>query len=269
MGIWRRVLGALLLTSAGLCNGCLGCGSGCPTSEKPEQQSRWEAELSKKQPLSLSPNAEIAIKRDVHEVVVSTDAPTFAKAFHEVMRDPSRRFGLIRVDRLAKNVGRPFSLGEKFQGRYSVEGAVKKELGKTWAKLFGELVDDDEVQELLCRIENEQTSDFGVISRLELEPSAGAPHVLEYTYLDGSPIAGSSTFQVTEVTGAELAKVGVPKAAKLTQIFLYQERTSSFAKFFSRGGLKLHNQVVMSQAEQSATLAGAKILSSDIPKEYL
>lgn len=249
--------------------GCLGCGSGCPTSAKAAERDKWEAALQARTELPLRPTHEIAIKRDVHEIFVSTDAATLADAFHSVMRDPERRFGLIRVDRLAANAGKPFSLGEKFQGRYSLEGAIAKELPGKWKKLFGELVDDDDIQDLLCRIENEETSDFGVIARLELSPPPGEPYVLEYRYLTGSPIAGSSTFAVSEASPSELAKLGVAKAAKLTQIFVYQEQTSSFAKFFTRGGLKLHNQVVMSQAEQAAQVAGAEVLATDVPKEYL
>ncbi len=256
------------VVSATALPGCLGCGTGCPTSAQAEQRSRWEAALQSKTELPLRPLHEISIKRDVHEIFVSTDAAALADAFHSVMRDPARRYGLIRVDRLAANAGKPFTPGEKFQGRYSLEGAVKQELSGKWKKLFGELVDDDDIQDLLCRIENEETSDFGIIARLELAPPPGEPYVLEYRYLTGSPIAGSSTFMITDATPNELSRLGVPKAAKLTQVFLYQEQTSSFAKFFTRGGLKLHNQVVMSQAEQAAKLAGAKVLATDIPKEY-
>ncbi|MBX3125693.1 MAG: hypothetical protein KF718_03215 [Polyangiaceae bacterium] len=262
---------ALLFTALAflsLLPGCLGCCSGCPTSTQADVRSFWEQELLARRELPLRPAHEIAIKRDVHEIFVSADAASFANAFHEVMRDTDRRFGLIRVDRLTRNQGKPFSLGEKFQGRYQLEEAVKKELGPRLRRWFGELVDDDEVRDFLCRIENEQTSDYGIISRLELSPPPGQPYVLEYRYLDGSPIAGSSTFIVSEASAAELQRLGVPKAAKLTQIFVYQEQSGSFAKFFTRGGLKMHDQVVMSQASQSAKLAGAEILTSTIPKEY-
>jgi hypothetical protein len=56
--------------------------------------------------------------------------------------------------------------------------------------------------------------------------------------------------------------------SSLTQIFEYQEQSPTFALFFSSGGLKLHNQVVYSQASQAAELIGAKVLSSDIPEAY-
>ncbi len=264
----RAALFFTAVASATALPGCLGCGSGCPTSVKPEQQGKWEAALVAKRELPLKPSADIAIKRDVHDIFVSADAATLAHAFHDVMRNPQGRFGLIRVDRLPANVGKPFTVGEKFQGRYSIEGAIKAELPARLQRLFGEFVDDDEIADFLCRIENEQTSDFGIIARLELNPPPGEPHVLEYRYLTGSPIAGSSTFMVTEASASDLARLGVSVAAKLTQVFVYQEQSGSFAKFFTRGGLKLHNQVVMSQAQQSAVLAGGTILESDIPKEY-
>lgn len=219
--------------------------------------------------LALVPQSGITIKRDVHNVWIDVDAASFARAFHDVMRDPARRFGLIRVDRLPQNVGKPFAIGEKFQGRYSIEGAIAKELPEKLRRTFGEFADEEPVKGWLCKIENGHTSDFGTIARLELEPSPGKPFVLQYRYLQGSPIAGSSSFVVTDVTDpAELARLGVAKACKLEQIFEYQEQSASFAEFFSQGGLKLHNQVVWSQAEQSAALAGGRILDSDIPAEY-
>jgi hypothetical protein len=245
------------------------CGGGCPDSQSAADQKKWASEIAQRHILPLRADDEITIKRDVHNVFVNADAATFAHAFHDVMRDPDSRFGLIRVDRLPGNVGRPFHIGEKFQGRYSLEQAVANQLSAKFRKVFGELVEDEAIQEWLCRIENERTSDYGQITRLELAPAPGEPHVLKYEYLEGSPIAGSSTFLVRDVTAAEeLARLGVDKASRLEQVFEYQEQTSSFANFFSQGGLKLHNQVVWSQAEQSAARSGARILESDIPPEY-
>ena len=51
-------------------------------------------------------------------------------------------------------------------------------------------------------------------------------------------------------------------------MFVYQEQSLNFATFFAAGGLKLHNQVVYQQASQAAELLGARILESDIPREY-
>jgi len=237
----------------------MGCHAGCPAQSSADAQTKWETELDKKKELATDPSRDISIKRDVHVLVVSADADKLATAFHEVMRDPKRRFGLIRVDRKQSNVGKPFTMGERFQGRYEIDQAIRRDL-RPWAKkIFGDLIDDPGVKAFLCDVENQATSDYGVIAKLVLPPQASQEYVLSYHYLSGSPIAGSSTFVVTPVS---------PGISKLTQIFEYQELTSTFALFFSSGGLKLHNQVVYSQVSQAAELVGAKIVSSDIPEAY-
>src|SRR5260221_8765430 len=98
------VLAALILTLAG-CGG----GAGCPTSKCPGgSDSTWESLLDQKKELVLDPKRDITIKRDVHSIVVATDADKLAHAFHDVMRDTKRHFGLIRVDRKQANIGKPF-----------------------------------------------------------------------------------------------------------------------------------------------------------------
>jgi len=237
-----------------------GCAkTGCPTKCPSEARTQWEAALDAKTELVPDAKREITIKRDVHTIVVGSDAGKLAAAFHEVMRDPKRRFGLIRVDRKLANADKPFQLGERFQGRYEIDEALKKDLAPWSKKIFGDFVKDPGVQAFLCDLENQATSDYGVIAKLDLNPKAGDDYVLSYHYLSGSPIAGSSTFVVHQVS---------PGVSSLTQIFEYQELNSSFATFFSTGGLKLHDQVVTSQVSQAADLIGAKVLSSDIPEAY-
>ena len=241
--------------------GELGCRpSGCPgPNSSATARSQWEAALDGKKELVLDAKRDITIKRDVHSVVVSADADKLAQAFHEVMRDSKRRFGLIRVDRKEANIGKPFSIGERFQGRYELDAAIRQNLEPWEKKIFGELASDPGVRSFLCDIENQNTSDYGIIADLNLTPKQGEDFVLSYHYLEGSPIAGSSTFVITQVA---------PGQAKLTQIFEYQELTSAFALFFSSGGLKLHNQVVYNQASQAAEILGAKVVSTDIPEPY-
>jgi hypothetical protein len=248
-------LAALLVLPLSACNK-----SGCPTRSPTDARAKWEAELDKKTELVLDATRDITIKRDVHVLVVSADAPKLAAAFHDVMRDPKRRFGLIRVDRKQANLDKPFQLGERFQGRYEIDEALKKDLAPWAKKIFGELVEDPGVKAILCDIENQSTSDYGVIAKLDLAPKGdGQDFVLSYHYLSGSPIAGSSTFIVHPIA---------PGQSSLTQVFEYQELSPTFALFFSSGGLKLHNQVVYSQVSQAAELIGAKIVSSDIPDAY-
>src|SRR6266542_791676 len=239
--------------------GAGGCHPACPAKSSADAQAKWEAELDNRNELVTDPSRDISIKRDVHVLVVSADADKLANAFHEIMRDPKRHFGLIKVDRKQSNVGKPFALGERFQGRYEIDEAIRRDLGPWAKKIFGDLTEDPGVKAFLCDLENQATSDYGVIAKLTLPPQPSTDYVLSYHYLSGSPIAGSSTFVVTPVS---------PGVSKLTQIFEYQELTSTFALFFSTGGLKLHNQVVYSQVSQAAELVGAKILSSDIPEAY-
>jgi hypothetical protein len=93
---------------------------------------------------------------------------------------------------------------------------------------------------------------------------------MTYRYLKPTPIAGSSTFEVSDVVDpGELSGLGVPKAARVRQIFVYQEQNKAFADFFTTGGLRLHDQVVYSQVMQSAEAAGTCVLRTDIPKEYV
>jgi hypothetical protein len=264
---WRERLLAPCLPGLLLLGACHG--HACPASGAPGDAARWSAELRRREPLALSYGSDISVKRDVRDVLVDVEASRFAAAFAQVMTDPERRFGLIRIDRLPEHVGNPFVVGEKFQGRYGVEGAITEQLRGKARAWFGELADSDHVQDWLCAVENQHTSNFGEIRRIELSSVPGTDSVLEYVYLDGSPIAGSSTFTVSEVTDpALLGRYGVAQAARMQQVFEYQERGASFAGFFTRGGLRLHNQVVYSQAEQSAAAAGGRVLDSNIPVEY-
>ncbi|HMI88291.1 MAG TPA: hypothetical protein VK550_29610 [Polyangiaceae bacterium] len=237
------------------------CGSGsCPTASSPSQSSQWEQELDARPVLPLDPSGGITIKRDVHNIVIGASAAGVADAFHRVMRDKNRRFGLIRVDRKRANVDQAFAFHERFQGRYELDEALQAKIKAGWLKkMFADAIESQEVQCSIRRIENQLTSDYGRISRLELTPPEGGDFVLAYEYLTGSPIAGSTTFIVTPLGKGQ---------ARLTQIFVYQEQSASFVSFFGAGGLKLHDQVVLSQATQAAELLGAKIIESDIPPEY-
>jgi hypothetical protein len=195
--------------------------------------------------LGLDPQSTIAIKRDVHSVDIDVDAASFAKAFHETMTDSTKHFGLIHVMRPVAETNKPFSLHQRFQGRYAIEDLLK---------LHGPFWDP-----VLRAFENQNTSDYGEITVLNLTPPQGEDCIMTYTYLEGSPIAGSSTFVVHDLPGGH---------SRLTQIFEYQEQAASFVQFFSTQGLKLHDQVVFSQAHQSAEHIHATIIATDIPEPY-
>ena len=248
-------LGALAVT-------LVGCSSGCPSPESPlSSRLEWANRLQSRRELSIDASRSISVKRDVHALRVHADADQVANAFHRVMRDPQRRFGMIQVDRPDREAGQPFQLGSRFQGRYRLQDG---------SKFLSELAKYEPAREALCAIENQNTSDYGLIAVLELPPAArpadAPPHpapgtlfVLEYRYLEGSPIAGSSRFEVRQVSD---------QLSELSQIFTYQEQTAAFAAFFGNGGLTLHNQVVYSQVKQTAALLGVAFEAPDIPAAY-
>jgi hypothetical protein len=80
-----------------------------------------------------------------------------------------------------------------------------------------------------------------------------------YSYLDGTPIRGSSTFTIAEEGEGH---------CRVTQIFEYQEVNAIALATFQRMGLKMHDQVVHSQIHRAAARAGAKVLSGTIPAVY-
>ena len=213
--------------------------------------------------LALDPTRAITIKRDVHNLDVGCPAAAFAEAFHATMRDPAREFGLIRVVRTKDETGQPFRMGARFQGQYQIDDALRADHEKGWLdwieRHVPDAIDALGLDPLLRTIEDAMTSDYGVITRFDLAP--GSPELaMTYEYLEGSPIAGSSTFMVTPL-GAS--------TCRFTQIFEYQELHADFVLFFATGGLKLHDQVVWAQVTQSAALLGAKVLASDIPPAYV
>jgi hypothetical protein len=232
----------LLLSSTFMASAVLGC---APSKTPADQGSAWETKLDHRCVLEPKADRRISVKRDVHSIEIDADAGKLADAFHRTMTDPDKHFGLIHVMRKAQNRGKPFSLNERFQGRYALEDALNLK-GEFWAQV-------------LRGIEDKFTSDYGIISLLVLNPPRGEDYRMQYVYLEGSPIAGSSTFIIHPLG---------PARSRLTQVFEYQELDPSFVEFFATDGLKLHNQVVYSQGKQAADLIGAHIVDTDIPEAY-
>jgi hypothetical protein len=198
---------------------------------RPERDPRWR----------FKPRPFIPIKTDVQRYIVSLPMQPFADAFHATMRDTTRQFGEIRVLRLPENACCEFKLGEHFQGKYGLCPICGK-LDKPW------------LDAIVIAIEDSMTSDYGEIDELRLTGPPGQPRVLRYVYLQGSPIAGSSTFEVTPINACY---------SMLTQTFVWQEQDASFEEFFRREGLKLHNEVVREQTRQSAETGGGSIVWID------
>jgi hypothetical protein len=227
-----------------------------------ERGESWEEHLDRRQVLPLDPASPIAIKRDLHTFDVDVPAAKMAWAFHAAMIDTNRRFGLVQVFRKRKNLGRPFTVGERFQGCFRIRHAVKdsidanplvaravKPIQASIARLYRR------IEEPIHQIEDGVTSDFGEIVELEL----GATCRLKYAYLEGSIIAGSSTF-IVEHAGSATSRV--------TQIFEYQEIRQPYVLWLGTSVLKMHLGVVFSQIEQAAELAGGRIIGTTVPSPY-
>jgi hypothetical protein len=226
---------------------------------------RVVTKLERKALLPVDPSRSIAIKRDVHEFIVEADCDAFADAFKKVMTDPEGSFGLIRVKRPESRMGRDFGVGERFQGCYSIEGALLKSFSQGWRRALRPMVAwvlrRSSVRWTLSRIEDALMSDYAIIAELVLDPdrSRGQIHTLKYCYLEGTPIAGSSRFSIESLG---------PGRCRVTQIFEYQEVNGIALATFQRFGLKMHDQVVHMQIAKAAERCGAPAPVGTIPLAY-
>jgi hypothetical protein len=211
--------------------------------------------LAARAPLPVEPGATIAVKRDVHELVVGCEAAAFARAFREVVTDPASTFGLIRVKRAAERMGRDFDVGERFQGCFSLELALLARLPESARGLAARLLGGRAATAVLRAVEDALLSNYAEVVAV----STSAPYRLEYRYLDGTPIAGSSVFTIDD---------DGPGRCRVRQIFEYQEVNGLALGTFQRFGLKYHDQVVQMEIEAAAARAGAVVLSGTIPAAY-
>lgn len=217
----------------------------------------WEQRLAERRVLSTDPRGLISIKRDVHTVEVDADPAAFADAFHITMRSPGSRFGLLEVRRPQKRVGKPFVLGDRFQGRFNLAGLIEL---SDWGpdSLLGRSLRSAGVSWALNEVADVAASDYGVIDLFQLDGELvdGVPtYMFRYRYLEGSPIAGSSTFAIQ----------GCARGCRLVQTFEYQELRVPSAALFGVIGVNVHNRVIYEQVLQSAQRIGASILDTDIP----
>ncbi|MCB9732317.1 MAG: hypothetical protein H6745_06885 [Deltaproteobacteria bacterium] len=215
---------------------------------------RVAATLDRRALATLSEGASIAIKREVHELVVSAPAPAFAAAFRAVMMAPESRFGDIRVRRPEGRLGATFEIGERFQGAFDVCSALARRgpAGRLAAAILAR------TPALARRLEDAFLSDYAEIEVIEALPGGGER--LRYRYLEGTPIAGSSTFLVTPDGDAR---------CRVTQIFEYQEVNAFALAAFQHAGLKLHDHVVWEQVRKAAAQAGGQVISATIPRGYV
>ncbi|MCA9519960.1 MAG: hypothetical protein KC609_03265 [Myxococcales bacterium] len=224
--------------------------------------------LERRSVLPLDTNSAIAIKRDVHEFVVNTSAERFAEAFRRVVTDPENVFGLIRVKRPSDRLGKEFEVGERFQGCFSVELAISGALGADGGDAPGAhlapksgLFASKLFQRSVAWFEDQFMSNYAEIESIEMEPDldAGECYRLRYRYLDGTPIAGSSTFTIEPLAA---------NRCRFTQVFEFQEQNGVALATFQRFGLKFHDQVVYQQVAKAAALCGVAVESGTIPAAY-
>jgi hypothetical protein len=227
---------------------------------------RAAAKLDRRPLLPVDARRSIAVKRDVHEYLVDADPDRFADAFRDVMTDPTGTFGLIRVKRPAEKLGREFRVGERFQGCYSLEGALTKSFSRGWRRPLLPAIEwilaTRPVRWLVARLEDALLSDYAIIEELALRVDAARGHdrrTLKYCYLEGTPIAGSSRFSIDPAPGG---------GCLVTQVFEYQEVNGFALAAFQRFGLKLHDQVVHMQIARAAERAGAPPPTGTIPICY-
>jgi hypothetical protein len=184
-------------------------------------------------PLALDPWRAIAIKRSVHELEIDAPADAFAGALLDVLADPDGDFGPIRVRRPPDRVGKPFEIGERFQGAVAID------------RLLGPI--PAFIRPLTDWIEGAFLADHCEV--VELTPLRA-----RYRYLVGTPLAGHSTLEI------------VPFGARcrLVQTFEYQELNFLALLAIQRVGVRFHDLALVAQASRAAARIGAGIRSSTI-----
>jgi hypothetical protein len=206
---------------------------------------RATKKLLRRRLLSVRRETSIAVKRDSHEFLVDVDAAALIESFRTILTSKDSIFGLIRVKRPAARLGQPFELGERFQGSFSLELLLFTWLGeRRWLRRLLTLAP---LRWLLDSLEALFLSNYGELTVMDLTIRAERPAELVYAYLEGTPIAGKSTFTIESLG---------PGRCRFTQILEYQEVNGISLATFQRFGLKFHDQVVHEQVRQAAALAG-------------
>jgi hypothetical protein len=185
----------------------------------------FAGKLAARRPLSIDPRRSIAVKRNTHEFEIGAPARDFAAAFAAVLAEPGARFGKITIGRLPGRDGKPFTIGERFTGRVMLLGGLVADLA---------------------------LSDYAEIVEIRLDTP---PYRAVYRYLDGCPMAGSSTFTIDDLDD---------RRCRFRVVFEYQELSALGVTLLNRFGIRLHDDVTRAQVETAARRLGASILSSTI-----
>jgi hypothetical protein len=197
--------------------------------------------LGARAPLEVDPRRAVAIKRNVHELVIDAPAARLAAAFHDVMTEPDARFGRIDVRRAPERRGTKFTVGERFHGCLSIAGSFPR---------LARVLDRIGLRRLVTWFEDAVLCDYAEITTLvESERSFTA----SYRYLAGSPIAGESRFTITPLG---------PDRCRLEALFAYQEISPLAVLVLQLFAARLHDHVVVEQVERAAARARSAVLSS-------
>ena len=186
-----------------------------------------------------------AIKRTLPELELDVGAPAFARALREVMTDRTARFDLVRVRRPASDAWRDFAVGDRFQGCFSLRAAAAAWGAPRW--LLGVAATLERLG-ALAWVEARVASDHSEITALD-------PYRVAYRYLDGTPLAGETTYTI--------APRG-DRACALEVAFTYQETTAAALALVHAFGLRAHDRAVLAQAEAAAARAGGRVVRHTI-----
>ncbi len=208
---------------------------------------REERAIDARRPNPMRHGSWLPAKREVQRFVVGADASSFSAAFEAVLTEPGRHFGVVRVRRPRAAVGRPFAVGTRFQGGFSLAAVARAKLGTS--RVDGWL-EAPAVVALLDRVEAAAFSNFAELTEIERSPAPGAPHRFAYRYLEGTPIAGRSVYLVEDLASG---------GARVTHEFEYQEINGAAAVTFQLLGLREHMLAVESQVAAATERLGASM----------
>jgi len=194
--------------------------------------------LRGREALQLDPSRQVAIKRAVHELVISAAADDFAAALRVVLRDPHVELGAIDLKRAASRLGDDFVVGERFHGCVRLA-----RLGRPLLAALGRT-------RLGAWLEDELLSDYA-------EVVAAEPRRVVYRYLSGTPMAGTSTLLITPLSST---------TSRFRVVFEYQEQSGVAILALHHFGLRMHDRATAIQAERAAELIGARVLHSTVPR---
>jgi PHD/YefM family antitoxin component YafN of YafNO toxin-antitoxin module len=180
--------------------------------------------LAARVPLALDPRAPVAIKRNVHEVIVGAPADRLAAALRETLLEPGARFGPIVLKRQPSRAG-AFVPGERFHGCFALPLRFP---GAAW-------------------LEDRLLSDYAEVVSCD-------DRQVTYRYLSGTPIAGESRLSV-EPHGPH---------ARFEAVFTFQERGTAAILLLHLAAARLHDEVIRVQIERAAARLAAPILSSSL-----